>query len=213
MPIDFISAEDMENIAETVLAKAGKPYKWQGRVERTDIDDLIEFDYGLDITWENIDHLAPNEVVLAAIQPKHKRIYMNETQIDFFEDKKGAMNFSKAHELGHWVLHVTEQKDFEKLTFGEDEVYYCRSTSKKSPHEIQADMFAAAILMPKNVVCGAVNEYKADGDVSLSGLYKIKDAFEVSISALINRIHGLKLLYIKDKQVYYSEKDAAKRTI
>ena len=197
----------MERITESVLLKAGKSVAWQGVVNKIDIDALIEFEYGLEIEWDNLDHLAPGEAVLAAIVPQRKLIYMNETQKALFEEKMGTMNFSKAHELGHWILHVTENQEYEQLTFDESEIFYCRSSSR-APREIQADMFAAAILMPKEIVCGAINELKGKGAITFPDLYKLRDDFEVSISALTKRIKELNLLYFEGKKIYQNEAEA-----
>jgi len=208
MKTRFISKDEMEAIAEAILSKAKIPCTWQGNVTPTNIDSLIEFEYGLEISWENIDYLAPNEVVLAAILPKRKLICMNETKKALFMEKMGTMNFSKAHELGHWVLHVTEQQDYEQLSFSEHETFFCRSISKKPPQEVQADMFAASILMPKDIVCGAINHMKELGNVGFPALYRLCESFEVSISALVARVQDLKLLYVQDKKVYLSEAEA-----
>jgi len=205
----FIAQDEMNLITDTVLAKAGLPTSWQGAVSKTDIDSLIEFEYGLDIVWENIDHFAPDEEVFAALMPKQKIIYMNESKRDLFIDKIGTMNFSKAHELGHWILHITEQQDYEQLTFSEKQTYFCRSASKKHPQEIQADMFAASILMPKNIITCAVNKLKERGRVTFPNLYNLCNEFEVSISALTIRVQELKLLYITaEKEIYLDEAEA-----
>lgn len=205
----YISPEEMNNLASSILEKAGHATSWHGIIEKTDIDALIEFEYGLDIKWENIDHLADDGVVLAAIAPARKIIYMNDSQRVLFKEKMGTMNFSKAHELGHWVLHVTEQQDYEQLSFAPDEMYYCRNTLRRSPEEVQADMFAASILMPREIISGAIDELKINRRVTFPDLYRMKDAFEVSISALTNRLHELNLLYIApDKKIYFSEAEA-----
>jgi Zn-dependent peptidase ImmA (M78 family) len=133
---------------------------------------------------------------------------MNESKRLLFEKKMGTMNFSKAHELGHWILHVIEQQDYEQLSFSESDTFFCRSTSKKHPQEIQADMFAASILMPKDIVCGIINQLKSFGNVGFPDLYRLIDKFEVSISALTNRVQELKLLHIVDGKIYHSEAEA-----
>ena len=204
----FITNSRMDMITTSVLTKAGIPAFWQGVVNKIDIDALIEFEYGLEIEWKNIDHFAKDGVVLAAIIPKQKKIYMNDSQEKLFMEKMGTMNFSKAHELGHWVLHVTDQQDYEQLSFAEHQTFYCRSYSKKLPMEIQADMFAASILMPKEIIRGAVNQLKEQGVVTFPDLYRLKEKFEVSISSLTARVQELKLLYIYDKKIYLSEADA-----
>ena len=204
----FITNDEMDVIAEQILTKAGVPTSWQGTVNKVNIDALIEFEYDLEIQWKDIDHFAQDGVVLAAIVPKHKQIYMNEAKKDLFMEKMGTMNFSKAHELGHWVLHVVEQQEYEQLSFAEHDTFYCRNTVKKPPQEIQADMFAASILMPKNIICGVINQMKESGRVTFPDLYRLKDNFEVSISALTTRVQELKLLYIVDKKIHFSEAEA-----
>lgn len=205
----YITSKEMDIIAESVLTKAGVSTVWQGVVNKVDIDALIEFEYGLEIVWEDIDYLAPCESVFAAIVPKRKVIYMNETKKSLFKDKMGTMNFSKAHELGHWILHVTEQKDYLQLTFEECETFFCRSASKKSSQEIQADMFAASILMPRNIISSAINKLKQRGQVTFPDLYQLQGEFEVSISAFTNRVKNLKLLYITDdKKIFLNEAEA-----
>ncbi len=208
----FITNNEMEQIAETVLFKAGIPIEWQGTINKIDIDALIEFGYGLEIEWKNIDHFASDGIVLAAIMPNKKLIYMNESQKALFMEKMGTMNFSKAHELGHWILHVVHLQDYEQLSFTEYETYYCRSSSKRSPEEIQADMFAAAILMPKRIISGAITEIKKQRKVTFPDLYRIKDDLEVSISALVTRINELSLLYIDGGNVYPNRQEASGQT-
>jgi Zn-dependent peptidase ImmA (M78 family) len=205
---NFISQDEIEAITESVLSKNEISTDWGGKVERIDIDYLIEFAYGLDIAWENIDNLSQGGVILAAINPKRKIIYMNESKRDLFVKKLGTMNFSKAHELGHWILHVTDQKEYEQLSFTDQERFICRGGASRPPEEFQADMFAASLLMPKEIISGAINEMKYFGEVRFSDLYRLKDEFEVSISALVNRIRTLNLLFIKDKVIYFSEEEA-----
>lgn len=204
----YISQEEMEFITTQVLKRSEIPFSWNGHIEKVDIDYIIEFVYGLEIAWEDIDSLDVNGTILAAIKPADKLIIMNESKKDLFKEKMGTMNFSKAHELGHWILHVTEQKEYEQMTFLKTEVFHCRNMVKRPPKEVQADMFAAAILMPKEVISKAVNELKQKGFVTFPELYEMADDFEVSISALVNRIKNLRLLYVENKKIYLSEDEA-----
>lgn len=203
----FISSKEMDIITSIILNDANIPTIWEGKIQKVDIDSLIEFTFELDIVWANIDDLDYNNIVLAAINPSLKTIYLNETKKNLFEEKIGTMNFTKAHELGHWVLHITKQQEYEQICFKPSEVYYCRTSAIRHPEEIQADMFAASLLMPRDVIVGAVKEIKKKGYVTFSELYRLADQFEVSISALINRISSLKLLYFKGKKIYLSEDD------
>lgn len=203
----FIPDSEMEKITSRILADNDLMPSFN-KISKVDIDYLIEFEYDLEIEWKDIDYLSNSEdgIVLAAISPKDKLIFMNETKIEIFEEKVGAMNFSKAHELGHWVLHVTEGKKFEQLTFLEKDRFYCRDNFNKDPKEIQANMFAASLLMPKILVQQYINDLMVYKRVDFRDLYKLSNKLEVSISALVNRINTLELLYItKDSKIYESK--------
>jgi len=207
----YITSEQMENLVTKILHNAGICVEWNGNISKVDIDYIIEFEYDLDIVWQDIDYLDSNGNILAAIKPSDKVIIMNESKKTLFSENMGTMNFSKAHELGHWVLHVTGQNDYEQLMFLPTDIYHCRNVGKREPEEVQADMFAASILMPKGVITGAITELKKKGYVSFRELYLLKDKLEVSISALVARINTLKLLYIVDKKIYLSEDERTKQ--
>lgn len=196
----FISPDEMEQITSKILVEAGMNIEWSGLVESVDIDALIEFKYNLNILWENIDHLDVKSEILAAINPATQTIIMNESKKDFFVDKMGTMNFTKAHELGHWVLHVKRLQEQMNASVNDKNVYFCRNYSKKEPEEVQADMFAANLLMPRKIITGAINELvNRSGKVRFSDLYDLRDQFDVSISALVNRTKALNLLKYDDK--------------
>lgn len=205
----FITSDKMEQITCSILTNNNLMPSLD-KISKIDIDYLIEFEYDLDIEWKNIDYLSNNEgIVLAAIYPKSKMIFMNESRKDIFEKEIGTMNFSKAHELGHWVLHVTEEKDYEELTFSDTYRFYCRSKFNSNPIEIQANMFAASLLMPKILIQEYINEIKSYKRVEFSDLYKLKGTLEVSISALVRRIKDLDLLYITDDAKIFDSEDEA----
>jgi Zn-dependent peptidase ImmA (M78 family) len=205
----FITNARMEQITSTILTNNNLMPSLD-KISKIDIDYLIEFGYDLDIVWDNIDHLSSNDsVVLAAIHPKSKLILMNESRKDIFEKEIGSMNFSKAHELGHWVLHVTGDRNYEELTFHDTDRFYCRSKFNRNPIEIQANMFAASLLMPKILIQEYINELKSYKRVEFKDLYRLKNKLEVSISALVRRIKDLNLLYITDDgKIFESENEA-----
>ena len=65
---------------------------------------------------------------------------------------EGRMNFTAAHEVGHIQLHVPDLIEDEKK-----DTIMCRSNdenikSKRDPREVEADMFAAYLLMPSKEV-------------------------------------------------------------
>jgi Zn-dependent peptidase ImmA (M78 family) len=60
-------------------------------------------------------------------------------------------------------------------------------------------MFAASVLMPRDVIVVLLT-VKSARKSDFPDLYKLKDEFEVSISALTTRVQELNLLYIADKK-------------
>jgi len=97
--------------------------------------------------------------------------------------------FSIAHELGHFVLHRKQAKLF--VT----NVYYRNGSSEKGvdPKEIQANAFAAALLMPENTLRELVGETAID----LSDEERVKSLaakFEVSLQAMSVRLSSLNLI-------------------
>lgn len=208
----FIPQDTMEDITQKILSQHGYDLKYdENNFRQVPIDDIIEFYYRLDISWEPIDHLNPDTLVMAAIFPTKRKIVMNDSCRELFEEKIGTMNFTMAHELGHWVLHVEDKLNQQlSLSFKEDiEVYYCRSFSRKPPEEFQADMFAGCLMMPKTIIVPLINQWKRiNMQIGFPQLYKLCNLFGVSISALKVRLHSLNLLFIDGKgEIHQSKED------
>ena len=65
------------------------------------------------------------------------------------EDHLGRYSFTVAHEIAHHVLH----RDI-FLKAQSDQSIMCRGGARRPIEEVQADRFAEALLMPRDVVCG-----------------------------------------------------------
>lgn len=204
--VPYISSEAMEDIALKILSEYKCNLENMLLTKPTPIEEIIEFHFDLDFRWEPIDHFDLDGNVMAAIIPSQKLIIMNESQKEFFEKKIGTMNFTMAHELGHWVLHVDDKDNLQTVwSVNENqEVFYCRSHSIRSPIEQQADMFAGAILMPKPLIEKFINRFKETGNLEMRQLYNLANLFKVSISALCVRLDRLGLLYVHEGKVYNS---------
>jgi hypothetical protein len=55
--------------------------------------------------------------------------------------------FTAAHEIGHWLLHEDETMHRDLPVDG-----LSRPNSRRAPKEVEADFFAACLLMPRNLV-------------------------------------------------------------
>lgn len=206
----FIKLSEMESITEKILTEVGYSLDCTGVPSAVLIDEIIEFRYKLDISWEEISHFCQDDLTMAAIIPKERKIILNDSCKNIFEEKMGTLNFTMAHELGHWVLHVEDKQNRQtELAFDNiNDTFYCRSFSEKPPIEYQADMFAGCLLMPKPVITQMVNLLKETCPViKFPQLYRMRDLFQVSISALKVRLHELNLLYIHNGAIYKSKEE------
>jgi Zn-dependent peptidase ImmA (M78 family) len=67
----------------------------------------------------------------------------------------------------------------------------------------QVNIYAAALLMPKDLVLRSVSGLNL---LEWATLYRLREAFEVSISALIIRLENLGLLYVADDKSLHRSK-------
>ena len=86
--------------------------------------------------------------LLGGIDFEQNKIYVNAS----VHDHDGRYSFTVAHEIGHHVLHKGVYLD-NKSSNGE---ILCRDTREKPHIETEADRFAAALLMPNEVVRSAI---------------------------------------------------------
>ena len=95
--------------------------------------------------------------------------------------------FSIAHELGHLVLHEPafqiDQHAF--VSFRNS-----KSSSASDPHEIEANQFAAALLMPEVLLRACVDQLGENPDVEES-IRRLAQRFDVSTQAMTIRLTSL----------------------
>lgn len=84
--------------------------------------------------------------------------------------------FSIAHELGHWEMHPNLKQG--KFCTAENLSDYI-----KSPEEVEANWFAATLLMPRFMI----RDYITGGDADFKLIDRITDEFETSRTAAARR--------------------------
>lgn len=174
---------------------------------------LIEGYLELSIDWCLIPEAA-DERIWARLDPGRCAIQMNERHLIDFEQYFGTETFTLAHEAGHWRLHVGES-DATQLGLFADPVpapFLCRTpvNGLADRYEWQANRFAAALAMPEGMIKDAVAEVNI---YSWPGLYRLKDDFAVTISALTNRLSDLGLLHVSaDKRLWANRAEACGQT-
>ncbi|MGB5933824.1 MAG: ImmA/IrrE family metallo-endopeptidase [Anaerolineae bacterium] len=170
------------------------------------IESLVEKYLDLWIEWGAIEDDA-REPILARIYPSG-RIFMNENRREHFEEYWGSEQFTLAHEVGHWDLHV-HHGAVHQLTLPEMDpapVFICR-WNKRDRIEWQANRYASFLLMPDNLVRKVVSGLDL---TRWPVLYDVRDCFGVSITALKIRLEEMGLIYVDEAgSIYRSEQEYA----
>ncbi len=167
------------------------------------IDQLVEFHLDLCFDWDDIDDTDENKI-LGCLDPSEKKIFMNTRRRDHFEDYIGTEAFTKAHEVGHWDLHVgkSDETQLALPLMSVPEKYMCIQ-DKKDSREIQAEKYAAYLLMPHHLLMSAIHGLDL---MQWHTLYELKDTFGVTISAMKNRLVGMGLIYVStDGAIYHTQ--------
>lgn len=96
--------------------------------------------------------------------------------------------FSIAHELGHVYLHLEHDGEFADHDYDlyRDLYVYNDTASQNNIKEIEANQFAASLLMPKDLI---IKEFKVNSIV-----VKIAQKFQVSVDAMKIRLLKLNLI-------------------
>ena len=107
------------------------------------------------------------------------------------KESKVRQRFTIAHELGHYELHKQEKGLFVDKGFT---VLFRDSNSSKGEisQELEANAFAAALLMPEKFLVREIrkNNFDVGDEISIREMAKM---FNVSVSALTFRIANLNL--------------------
>lgn len=157
------------------------------------VEDLAEELFDLSISWERVQP-ENGSLILGGVRPERRQLVLNDDARSYFSEFPGSENFTKAHEVGHWVLHVREPPASAQLfDLPDAPTIVCTSRDPKPPREVQADIFASLLLMPADLLLPEC----AKRDLSRwPNLYRLRDFLGVSISALRYRLEELNVLRV-----------------
>ena len=140
-----------------------------------DIDAIIEA-YGLSVKYLDFDN------DLSAMLVK-KTIYINKNE---YEKNPSRANFSKAHELGHFVLHNVEAHEFKPVRFRSLGI-----ENEEKVREREANQFSASLLMPEALLENAIADKQELTEDDIRDLAK---KFNVSFTAMSIRLSSFGFL-------------------
>lgn len=201
----FIPDAEIESKAYALLHAFESQY---GKVIKppVPIDRIIEAYLDLWIDWDVIED-TDEEKILGLLNPDTKKIQLNERHRDHFDEYIGTEAYTKAHEVGHWDLHIVKKNDAVQLSLlspVEGQSYLCRQ-QKFDKREIQAEKYAAYLLMPYHLLMDTIKDLDI---TNWPTLYSLKDDFGVTITAFTKRLNDLGLIHINDKKIFRSKEEA-----
>ena len=192
MDIDWpkLSDEEIEHKATTFRDEAiGNLNISQGT--SVPVEQIAELYLGYDFDFVE-DHEALPSDVIGGIDFDSKTIIINAA----IEDHIGRYSFTVAHEIAHHVLHrelFLEARSGNRIM--------CRGGSERPIEEVQADRFAEALIMPKDIVIKyfkaikSRKPYSKRARLALSaGVIKSSGLDNVSVSAMEMRLMHLGLI-------------------
>lgn len=202
---EFITNDRIEGKANKLLYSFEEVY---AKIQNPPIpiDQIVEQFLDLIYDWDEIPDENDGKI-LGCLIPQKKKILMNSRHLDYFNVYGGTEAYTKAHEVGHWIMHVAKENDIYQPTLPgiqDGGNYLCRD-GKYDPREIQAEKFASYLLMPRHLI---MQEVHGCDLTKWPTLYSLRDLFGVSITALKNRLVGMGLIYVVDKKIYHSKEEA-----
>jgi IrrE N-terminal-like domain len=170
-----------------------------------DVDLIGELLCELRWDWDPLPE-SGGKIVWAGLYPRERRVVLNETHKATFVAKPGLERFSKAHEIGHDLMHVDHATLDHPVLPGLElpELFICRN-GDRSWREKQAEWFAAVLLMPRPLFLPIARQFDL---LRWASLYDLARTFDVTISALRVRLAELNLTYIDTRGHLYASKDA-----
>ncbi|MDC0989105.1 ImmA/IrrE family metallo-endopeptidase [Rhodospirillales bacterium] len=158
------------------------------------IEDIAEHHLGYSIEFVN-DGIFSDPEILGGIDFEQNKIYVNAS----VEDHDGRYGFTIAHEIGHHTLH---KDDYLKETARGERRILCRDVREKPKIELEADYFAAVLLMPSETIKNIFKDIRKKKPIRSIGqarslasqIISVGSFNNVSNSAMVNRLIDLKLI-------------------
>lgn len=201
----YFSPRRLESLAYDLLARYGhkKGSSIQPPVQAEPIAESV----GLNILWDRVPEES-GTTTCGVLVPRERLIVLNERRLALFEDTPGLYNTVVGHELGHWWLHV----DHDALGHSSlpDVVYSSAPAPEHSGRnkrdESNAGGFMGYLLMPSALLLPRLDGLNLQ---SWPPLYRLRDEFDVTISAMRVRLEKLGLTYVDSDGRFHQSKQAA----
>lgn len=173
---------------------------WDGASLPVPVEEIVDSYYGLRVRegseLASLAGLAASSAVSGLLLPDVKEIWVDADEARVAPPRR---RFTVGHELGHWVLdcrlgaawsgevvHCRSSQVREQAAAPEPEEERARAIAEYPPPELDANQFAAAVLMPRELVLREHERVRGDER-------KLCDAFRVSGLAMQRRLWFLSI--------------------
>lgn len=206
MTTKFLSDAQLEGMANRLLDRYQSLY---GAVLRppVPVERILEDVLDLNILWDKVCE-RPRQSILAELNPSSKTVVFNESRRMLIDETPGLYQTILAHEAGHWEIHVDHALSTQSPLPGFDnqmKFLYRSAGPGQDVREVQAHRFMGFLLMPSPMLLEVTRRVDL---LSWPSLYKLRDLFQVTISALKIRLERLGLVYVtEDGNLYPSRQE------
>jgi IrrE N-terminal-like domain len=185
----------MTFIPEPLLEqRAAELWRQHGLEPGFDVERLLD-DLGLGLVWEEVSDDRGR--ILGQLIPDQRLVVLNERHLDALEEKDGRLRrYTIGHEVGHWEFHAEAARSgtLRLLPGGRT---WCRDGSP-DPAERQAEMFSAALLVPRDRLCAALPRRPWRGWPTI---YDLADLFVVNVTPMRIRLEWLGWMHLDEDGV------------
>jgi Zn-dependent peptidase ImmA (M78 family) len=151
MNVKFIPEKRIDEKAFDLLSRFGAKFPDQP-LTPVPVDEIAECYLELELKIEELNTCADETKILGATWIEQGLIAIDQSlEPESNPNLLGRYRFTLAHEIGHWVLHrrrLLESKSAPLFDKSRCEAIVCRDGSNE-PIEVQANKFAALLLMPE----------------------------------------------------------------
>jgi Zn-dependent peptidase ImmA (M78 family) len=151
MDVGWRDPKELEIEAEIVLADYSNKVK-PIKDPPVPIENIIEALFGLQLEIDQLNGGNLNRDIFGCLYMDEGKIIVD-TEL---QNQEGRYNFTCAHEAGHWALHrnlyLRNSNQIPLFPEEKQPSIICRKSQKRRNIEWQADYFAGALLMPKEMV-------------------------------------------------------------
>ena len=156
LKVPYLRDVEIEASANVLLAAYARRYGTEIRPP-VDVESILEKHLGLHLSFDDLCAKLAVPDVLGSLWLDRSEVIVDQTlDPDEHPSALPRYRFTLGHEIGHWELHrrlVLAQRLQSKLFQQDPEpAIICRTSQRREPIELQADAFAAALLMPRAVV-------------------------------------------------------------